>query len=539
MFCANTQLSSIDVSNNAHLTELRCSDNPNLNYINLKNGNNDILYLLGSDFENLSNLQSVCVDELNTELTAYIATQVEHSVTFTTYCSFSPAQSNSILGTATLDLDANGCDVNDLPMQSILITADNGTNSFATFTQNNGEYSLYTDEGSFTTAVTTSLPSYFTVNPNSHTNTLTGFDNTFTADFCIAPNQTVNDVNISLIPISSAKPGFDTSYKIVYKNVGTTQLSGTVTIAFDDTKLDFLNASETVNSQTSTTLTFDYANLNPFETRTIYLDFNVHTPTATQPVNGGDILTFTTTVNPVTGDYTPNDNTFTLDQTVVNSFDPNDITCLEGDEILEATTDKYLHYVIRFQNTGTASAINVVVANELDAKLDWSTLQLESASHSNRVAIKNGNEVEFIFEDINLADSTSDEPNSNGFVAYKIKPKASIALGDVISNTANIFFDYNAAIITNTTTTTVVNALSVNNNALLNFAVYPTPTTNILNINAVSKVAKIEIYNKLGQLVLQEIAKDKVAITNLAQGFYFVKETYVNGDFGVKKIVKE
>ena len=93
--------------------------------------------------------------------------------------------------------------------------------------------------------------------------------------------------------------------------------------------------------------------------------------------------------------------------------------------------------------------------------------------------------------------------------------------------------------ITNTATTTVVNALSINNNALLDFAIYPIPTKNVLNINAITEVAKIEIYNKLGQLVLQETAKNKVAITNLSQGFYFVKVTDMNGDFGVKKIVKE
>ena len=198
-----------------------------------------------------------------------------------------------------------------------------------------------------------------------------------------------------------------------------------------------------------------------------------------------------------------------------------------------------MHYLIRFQNTGTASAINVVVTNDLDANLDWSTLQLESLSHNNRVAIKNGNEIEFIFENINLPDSTTDETNSHGFIAYKIKPKTDIALGDIIPNKADIFFDFNEAIITNTATTTIVNTLSVNENMLLDFSVYPTPTENTLNIKSKTEIVKIEIYSKLGQLVLKNTDKNTIDISNLNQGIYFVKVANINGDFGVRKVVKK
>src|SRR5690606_19665177 len=121
----------------------------------------------------------------------------------------------------------------------------------------------------------------------------------------------------------------------------------------NDSKLNFLNASETVTSQTVNNLNFDFTDLNPFETRTIDLHFNVFSPPIT---NIDDILTSTATINPVSGDNTEEDNTFTLNQTVIGAYDPNDITCLEGDQILLEDADKYLHYLIRFQNTGTASA---------------------------------------------------------------------------------------------------------------------------------------------------------------------------------------
>ena len=325
---------------------------------------------------------------------------------------------NEINGTILFDINNNGCEVDDLPISSLLVSTDNGTESISTFTLNNGLYQLFPETGSYTTTITSNLPNYFVVNPSSHTSNFTDIGNTETDDFCIEPISTINNLNITVYPSENdPRPGFDTTYRIVYRNVGTTQLNGDVILEFDNTKLNFLNASETVTSQTANTLTFNFTDLNPFETMTIDLELNVLAPPTT---NIGDVLESTVTINPISEDNTPDDNVFTLNQTVIGSYDPNDIAVLEGNQILLADADKYLHYIIRFQNTGTASAINVNVENTLDNRLNWTTMQLESLSHTGRVEIRDGNEVKFIFNDINLPDSTSDEPNSHGFIAYKI-----------------------------------------------------------------------------------------------------------------------
>ena len=443
---------------------------------------------------------------------------------------------NEIRGTIKYDSDNDGCGFNDLIIPNILISTNNGTEAFGLFSDSNGFYDFFTSSGVFTTVIETSFPDYYTITPNTHTSSFNTINDTYTADFCITSNQNANDVSISLIPTIPARPGFNAGYKIIYKNAGTTQLNGSITLEFDEAKSSFLNASETINTETSNSLTFNYINLAPFETRAIDLEFNVFAPPT---VSIDDILTFTTTINPITSDYTIDDNIFELNQTVIGSYDPNDITCLEGNQVLYTDKDKYLHYIVRFQNTGTASAINIVVKNILDNHLDWSTLQLESLSHNNIVAIKNSNEIEFIFENINLPDSTTDEPNSHGFIAYKIKPKADIALGDIIQNKADIFFDFNEAIETNTATTTIVNALAVNENTLLDFSVYPTPTESILNVKLKTKIVKIEIYSKLGQLILKNETKNNIDISNLTNGLYFVKVEDINGNFGVKKIMKK
>src|SRR5690606_34795541 len=109
--------------------------------------------------------------------------------------------------------------------------------------------------------------------------------------------------------------------------------------------------------------------------RNILLTYNVNSPSEIPPVNGGDELTFGATVFPVIGDDTPYDNAFGLKQTVVNSFDPNDKMCLQGAVATPAVIGNYVHYLIRFENTGTFAAERVEVTDFIDAtKFDLSTL---------------------------------------------------------------------------------------------------------------------------------------------------------------------
>ena len=237
---------------------------------------------------------------------------------------------NQISGNIKFDIDLNGCDPNDFPTPNLMIITDNGDETLATYTDENGDFSFYTNEGEFVTIIGGEIPNYFTINPNSHLSTFVGLGNTDVVDFCIESNQTINDVNIVIYPLIGARPGFDVSYQLVYRNVGTTVLSDDVSITYDDAKMSFLEASETITSQTSNSLTFDYYDLLPFETRTIDLLFNVFTPPTTEI---DDVLTFTAIVNPISGDYTEDDNTFILDQIVIGAYDPNDIQVLEGDEI--------------------------------------------------------------------------------------------------------------------------------------------------------------------------------------------------------------
>ncbi len=445
---------------------------------------------------------------------------------------------NQISGSVTYDFNNDGCDISDIPANNTLVAVGGNGFSFATFSQPDGTFQLDVSQGQLYTYLApntnfTSTPDFFI----SEFTNVGEVDNS--VDFCLTAATASNDLNIVVYPsVNDPRPGFDTTYQIVYNNVGTTQLSGDVAFQFDDAKLNFLNASETVTSQTINTLTFNFTDLNPFETRTIDLEFNVFAPPTT---NIDDVLVSTATVNPVTGDNTADDNVFTLNQTVIGSYDPNDIRVLEGDQILLEDADKYLHYIIRFQNTGTASAINLNVENVLDSKLDWTTIQLESLSHNGRVEITNGNLVNFVFDDINLVNSTSDEVNSHGFIAYKIKPKTNVVVGDIFNSTADIYFDFNPAIVTNTVTTEIVASLSVGAFETTDISIFPNPANKELTIKGKTIIESITIYDINGRqlkTVIFTSEKGNLDISNLSQGMYFLKIKSGNNTESIKFIKK-
>jgi len=114
-----------------------------------------------------------------------------------------------------------------------------------------------------------------------------------------------------------------------------------------------------------------------------------------------------------------------------------------------------IEYRIRFQNTGTDTAFNVVVADTLSSNLDIQSFEPGVSSHPYRYEIYGGGIVRFTFADIMLPDSNVNEAASHGFVKFKIRPKANIALGTPIRNSAAIYFDFNEPVITNTTLHTI------------------------------------------------------------------------------------
>ena len=140
---------------------------------------------------------------------------------------------------------------------------------------------------------------------------------------------------------------------------------------------------------------------------------------------------------------------------ILDSYDPNDKQVVPAGTTAQhyTPTNVPLRYQVRFQNTGTDDAYRVVVVDTLAADLDLRTLHVTTASHAYHLTVGgHGRPVlTFTFDNINLPPSSRDAAGSNGFVQFSIQPKAALPAQTLVENYADIFFDYNPPIRTNTT----------------------------------------------------------------------------------------
>jgi len=359
--------------------------------------------------------------------------------------------------------------------------------------------------------------------------------------------DTCDDISVNLLSYWSApRPGFTYRNMLVIKNNGESTVSSG-TVAFTKDPLVTYSGAiglSTGNSITPTAdgFTLDFINLLPGESEVIYIDLLVSTS-----ANLGDMITNVAEYTTSSSDVVVENNSSSLSEIIIGSYDPNDINESHGPEIehVSFTEDDYLYYTIRFQNVGTASAINVTIENVLDPKLDKTTFQMLSASHSYAVE-RDFDALTWQFNNINLADETTDEPNSHGFVYYKIKPLAGYEIGDIVPNTAAIVFDFNAPVITNTFNTEFVAPLSLTENSLNSqYILFPNPLKDVVSLSFSSEQSNVEVVvvDILGKIVLtqkeQYVLTLELNLSSLENGVYFVKAKDDKGQWGSKKIIKE
>jgi len=359
--------------------------------------------------------------------------------------------------------------------------------------------------------------------------------------------DTCDDISVNLLSYWSApRPGFTYRNMLVIKNNGESTVSSG-TVAFTKDPLVTYSGAiglSTGNSITPTAdgFTLDFINLLPGESEVIYIDLLVSTS-----ANLGDMITNVAEYTTSSSDVVVENNSSSLSEIIIGSYDPNDINESHGPEIehVSFTEDDYLYYTIRFQNVGTASAINVTIENVLDPKLDKTTFQMLSASHSYAVE-RDFDALTWQFNNINLADETTDEPNSHGFVYYKIKPLAGYEIGDIVPNTAAIVFDFNAPVITNTFNTEFVAPLSLTENSLNSqYILFPNPLKDVVSLSFSSEQSNVEVivFDILGKIVLtqkeQYVLTLELNLSSLENGIYFVKAKDDKGQWGSKKIIKE
>ncbi|WP_298222063.1 T9SS type A sorting domain-containing protein [Flavobacterium sp.] len=363
--------------------------------------------------------------------------------------------------------------------------------------------------------------------------------------FPVTVVQSFQDLAVSIIPLQQPRAGFVYSNKVVYANYGNqTIASGTLTFT-KDTALTI-----TANTQSGTTpdangFSYTFTNLLPFEVRTMTVSMQVP---PIPSVTLGQLLTNSATIVPLAGDVVPENNASTLSEIVIGSYDPNDKMESHGDKILTssfASTD-YLYYTIRFENTGTASAINVRISDVLDSKLDETSIKMVNASHD-YILDRLDTNLTWKFNNIQLPPSVENMNTGKGYVTFKVKPKAGYATGDIISNTAGIYFDYNPVIVTNTFLTEFVATLAVDQFENTDFLFYPNPAQDVLNVtlkNNGNSIDFIEVYDAQGKSMLHKKVTtpsntDFIDLSSLASGLYFIEVTTSNQSKVIKKVMRK
>lgn len=360
---------------------------------------------------------------------------------------------NQLKGTIFLDANSNGIkDVGEQNFNNTIVKSQKGS-SVITGQPQNGAFRFDIDTGSYTTTVQLFNP-YYNVLPSSLNTNFTTYFNVDSFGFAIQPIPNKQDLQINLVPLSPARPGFKAQYVLNYKNVGTTTIANGSVKLIKDSRTTLTAALPVPSSVVADTLTWNYTNLKPLDSLAIGIEFQLAAPPT---LNINDTLKYTAVILPVAGDLTPADDTSSLRQRVIGSYDPNDKQeSFAGKIPLKSVQDgSYINYIIRFQNTGNDTAFFVRLLDTLDTKLDWNSFQMIGSSHAYNLTIKDGNKLNWFFDNIKLPDSTTNLARSIGYVAFRIKPKNTLMANEVISNKASIYFDYNLPIVTNTTNTVV------------------------------------------------------------------------------------
>jgi hypothetical protein len=348
-----------------------------------------------------------------------------------------PLRDQGTYGQIKWDLDQNNTlSAGDSPALGITVKTSNGATKTTTAT---GFYSfnglLIGDSIWITTPSVSASPAYRIVNAQQG-----GYD--FLLTPTIQPNLSIDITNTTPF-----RPGFETNIIITVANLSSAHAPAVGVGLKHPTFLSHIVALPSATTLLSDSMYWYLGDMPPMSTRSISVTVltNQFTPIGTAVAVKGKI-------NMPLGDSAPANNTYLLQKVVVGSYDPNDknVDPAYITPAILANNPPPLEYVIRFQNTGTYEAETVEIVDSLSTTLQWQTLRFISSSHFCTWDISPEGVVKFHFPNIMLPDSTTNEPESHGFVKFSIQPQSDLFEGDKVANFCDIYFDFNEPIRTNT-----------------------------------------------------------------------------------------
>ncbi|MBL7914952.1 MAG: T9SS type A sorting domain-containing protein [Bacteroidia bacterium] len=450
---------------------------------------------------------------------------------------------NLIKGRAFLDDNTNGTFETGETRLGNKIVTETSTGRIG-ITQNDGKYSVAVpDTGSF--EVSGPILNYYATVPISHNAYFNNFlQSDSLNDFAVQSSGTYNDLCVQITPAGNFRSGFNAYYYINYSNLGTTILNPTI-VFYPDTNVMFSSSDILPTSITSDSIVWNLGPLLPFATEKIMVIVQVDLglPIGTL-INSGALI------EPIVGDANLICNQSYWEVYTTGSYDPNDIL-VDEDTLLSTQfpNPPFLEYLIRFQNTGNDTAFTVKILNLIDTTmLDLSSFEFVASSHPVNLSwLPWERNMQFMFNNILLPDSNINEPQSHGFVRYRIQPKSNLVAGDSITNNAAIYFDFNNPILTNTAYTQIILPTSIQDIVSSgNLLLYPNPANSSLTIETrtlPSSGSKLTITDVAGRTLLSKSLDSnstthQIDISSFSSGIYFIQ---LDGGKGIERgrFVKE
>lgn len=432
----------------------------------------------------------------------------------------------ALTGSAFVDLDfdcSNG--PNDVPLvhQPIVVQPGN----IVRLTNTSGGFNIPLEYGSYT--VEQSNPDLVQLCP---TVTPVPFDLSAVAPIqaVLLADSVIGGIDLSVhFSNSWAIPGFTQTTWITVTNQSP-YLTAPINLSFDhETLFTFVGSSLFPVSTNSGNVTWDLSPLGPLATHVVELQLQI-------PADPGLIGTTYTAAATISsaGDTDTANNDFE----VVGSYDPNDITArttLGSRTDYMFNTDEDIVYTIRFQNTGNFPAQNVYILDTLSELLDMARIEIIGASHDFTAAYLDDRTLRFDFPNIQLTDSTNDEPNSHGFVSFRIPPVPTLVIGDVIENTAAIYFDLNPAVITNTSVVTVQTIQHVDVLSPSTISLFPNPARSEVRVLRHGRLVEIRQGSIIAAdgrqlpIAAEQFLQGVINVEHLSTGVYVLDLVDVNG----------
>jgi len=352
----------------------------------------------------------------------------------------------------------------DLNQNGILDSLDDGINFINIFSQPQSEYAFSYEDGRYHLFFEDTDGTPYQIQPealagwilttDSSSYTIVAdslFSSIDSLDFGFYPDSVFTALEVDLtggIP----RCNWAVNYWINVSNWGTSLPSGILHLALDDS-LTYSNCSQIPDSIAGQHIYWHIDSLFYFSN--FQLDVEVIMPSF---LSMDDTLLSSLTF--VENAVLPGEafiDSVQLEQIVICAYDPNDksVNPIGWDQVGYIAPDQELEYLVRFQNTGNDTAFTVIIHDQLSPELDRSTFQPVSSSHQMQVYLFDDGRLSFSFYNILLPDSGINFPGSQGYVKFKIKPTTGLLPNTAIWNSAEIFFDYNPAIVTNTVQNTI------------------------------------------------------------------------------------